>query len=557
MVDGSKTPGFQGSGRRWRLRSTSADVSGQDYGDPMGRRVNDRQQEVLRWVADGCPAGRWPEGDFSYKTSAAALRSRGLVSVRGHARTWTAVLTEAGAHYLEHGNYPPGATRRLLTTPSTHPRALADPAELDLGAGASETLEQARSLMERLQREGRITVEGPEESTRAHYRRVLHACRVHSLAPEGHELLFTGRSAGDIVILLSTGSPAESTDWDRIRTTARKITANTDALRTALETSSILDRISEGLRPRAVELLLELAEHLRGHGLRLGINVKLKTPKVIIQVGTRKRDLTLTEIVDEVPHAPTSAERIALRRAPWTQVPKFDAVLSGRLCIRVERDGYATTPTKRNGYPEYRRNADEWSDEKRKPLERRTSEIARAIKKGVVDDEDARSREEQRRAEAHEAHLRELAAERRKWEEIRGRARETALLELREATFARAFEAWQWAEELRLFAERLDAAASASGSLDERPRLREWLDWARALADEADPITNLDQLDDGLFDAEPSADDLRPHMEGWDPSAPHKDYGAAYRSAEPQTPRMPQPRPWHPGMQGRPTWWRR
>ncbi|HMQ66886.1 MAG TPA: hypothetical protein PJ992_11385 [Arachnia sp.] len=141
---------------------------------------------------------------------------------------------------------------------------------------------------------------------------------------------------------------------------------------------------------------------------------------------------------------------------------------------------------------------------------------------------------------------------RRKWEKIRSRAREKALLELRDATFARAFEAWQGAEELRLFAEQLETAASARGALGERPRLREWLDWARTRADETDPITNLEQLDDDVFDAEPSADDLRPHMEGWDPYAPRKDYSWA----EQQPPRAPQPQPWHPGMQGRPTWWR-
>ena len=95
--------------------------------------MNDRQLEVLRWVADGCPEGKWPEEDFSYKTSAAALKARGLVSIRGHARTWTAAVTEAGTHYLEHGTYPPGSTRRLLAVPPIGPRADADPADLGLG----------------------------------------------------------------------------------------------------------------------------------------------------------------------------------------------------------------------------------------------------------------------------------------------------------------------------------------------------------------------------------------------------------------------------------------
>lgn len=72
----------------------------------MDRRVNERQLEVLRWVADGCSEDRWPENDFTHRTSAAALKSRGLISIAGRGRTWSATITEAGTHFLEHGTYP-------------------------------------------------------------------------------------------------------------------------------------------------------------------------------------------------------------------------------------------------------------------------------------------------------------------------------------------------------------------------------------------------------------------------------------------------------------------
>ena len=70
----------------------------------MARKpVNARQLDVLRWVADGCPDGVMT--DFSYKTTAVALRNRRLlkVSKRGG---WHAELTDDGRHYLEHGGYP-------------------------------------------------------------------------------------------------------------------------------------------------------------------------------------------------------------------------------------------------------------------------------------------------------------------------------------------------------------------------------------------------------------------------------------------------------------------
>ncbi|PRA06181.1 hypothetical protein CQ019_01880 [Arthrobacter sp. MYb229] len=520
----------------------------------MDGLVNERQLEVLRWISDGCPEGKWPEDGFPYKTSAAALKSRGLVTITRHGSTWTAAVTKAGTHYLEHGTYPPSASPKAPTVPAVRAhRAVA--VDLGLGDGASETLAQAKALIAQLRDSERITVADPVESTRARYRRVLHACRVHHLVPEDHELRFTGRSSGEIVIMLSTGSSADSSDWDRIRTTTRKITTNLDVLRKALETTSILKPVSEPLRPRAIEIVLDLAEHLRAHDFKLGANTKLKTPKLFVQDDTRRRNLYLTEILNEVPHVTTAAEQRELLRAPWTRIPKFDSSPSGRLQLHVERDGTHEVKIDRQNY-RYERNGDTWSDEKKKPLERQVREIAREIKKGVIDDDDALERQKQRHAEAHEAHQREQAAQLRAWENLRDHARAKAILELREATFARAFEAWQGAQELRAFAKQLETEATAQGLLANRPKLREWLEWARIRADDIDPLANLEHLDDGVFDAEPSADDLRPHMEGWDPLRHRKDYSAGFGKPEQQQVHLPQPRAWHMGMRDRPSWWR-
>lgn len=96
-----------------------------------------------------------------------------------------------------------------------------------------------------------MIVADPSESERARYRRLLHACRVHRLIPAGQELRLTGRDEGDIVIPIGDGSDQATSDWERIRTTSRRVTTNLAALRRALEASSILDAISDDLRPRA------------------------------------------------------------------------------------------------------------------------------------------------------------------------------------------------------------------------------------------------------------------------------------------------------------------
>ncbi|MDF1705051.1 MAG: excisionase [Aeromicrobium sp.] len=89
----------------------------------MDPRVNERQLEVLQWVADGCPEGRWPDGDTSHKMSANALKSRRLVKIRKGTsveKRWEATITEAGRHYLEHGDYPAGHVWSRVTMAPIH-----------------------------------------------------------------------------------------------------------------------------------------------------------------------------------------------------------------------------------------------------------------------------------------------------------------------------------------------------------------------------------------------------------------------------------------------------
>ena len=73
----------------------------------MPRPLTFRQLDVLRWIGDGCPPGRW--ADETHKASARALASRGLAQVgrpKSTGGAWSATLTEVGRYYLDHGRYP-------------------------------------------------------------------------------------------------------------------------------------------------------------------------------------------------------------------------------------------------------------------------------------------------------------------------------------------------------------------------------------------------------------------------------------------------------------------
>lgn len=510
----------------------------------MSQAINARQLEVLSWIADGCPGGHWPVDDFSYKLSAGALQNRGLATLQGRGRAWSASITDAGTYYLKHGEHPPrhGASRtvgRTSASATDEPSPEATPA---ISLKAAETLAEARELIQTLSAEGTVELRDPVESTRALYRRLLHACREHHLVPTGLELRFTGRDAGDIVIALVDGSTKAESDWLRIRTTARRITINVDALRRALQSNPRVLAVSDELRPRAIEFAVALAHELRAYDLRLGVNVKLKTPKLFIQVDGQRRDIRVFEVRKDVPHVRTRDEDREARRNPWKNFPTVDSVPSGVLRVTVARSGWDK---------DYQRKQDQWSDKPKTPLEKQARLIAREIKAGVVNDNDERDRRMQAQAEQLEALDRKRSEERRVWEAIRRDAYGKAQEQLRQTAFDGAYSSWTGASELRHFCDALESSMLTSGEA-ESATIQTWITWARSQADALDPTKNLGLLNEMNFEVTPSDDDLRPFMEGWHPNAPQKDYS---RPAAPSG-SVTNSAPWHPGLRGKPSWWR-
>ena len=87
----------------------------------MPRPITSRQLDVLRWIGDGCPPGRWI--DETHKASAQALASRGLAQVgrpKSTGGAWSATLTEAGRYYLDHGRYPAANRPAVRATDDAH-----------------------------------------------------------------------------------------------------------------------------------------------------------------------------------------------------------------------------------------------------------------------------------------------------------------------------------------------------------------------------------------------------------------------------------------------------
>lgn len=69
--------------------------------------LTEKQVQVLRWIAEGCPSGIMT--DEFLRISAAALRRRVLVTTSGRGVSWKAKATKAGREYLREvdGSDPP------------------------------------------------------------------------------------------------------------------------------------------------------------------------------------------------------------------------------------------------------------------------------------------------------------------------------------------------------------------------------------------------------------------------------------------------------------------
>ncbi|NEA30760.1 hypothetical protein [Streptomyces sp. SID13031] len=312
---------------------------------------------------------------------------------------------------------------------------------------------------------------------------------------------------GDLIIRLSQGSPGDATDWNRIRLNVRRTITDPQALIAAIAEKPHCLKVTDSSVPRAIKLTGALAKAAIAAGYSIGINTKPQTPKLFFQAGQWQRDLTLEEEYDEIRHVTTAEDRQALRQRFWRPPPAYEKVASGRLRLLIDRGGSDKTFS--------------WSDEKGARLERRLADILEEVRLGLAEDEQERLEANRRWAEQQAEWDRAKAEKRSLWHNALAAARVPALEDVRHRTFRRAYDQWTAAGQIRAFCAALEAAAKDAGSPSHLP---EWIDWARAAADELDPTITHSRLGDIDFNRAPSPDDLRPYLGDWSPHRPEKEY---------------------------------
>jgi hypothetical protein len=230
--------------------------------------LNNCQLAVLQRIAGG---DELRDTDNAARRSAAALRDRGLVAI-SRRDGWHATLTQTGQFYLDHGHHPDRPTENLPTSTPTSPNSQA-PRQSQTQRQRRPLLVTARQLMDRLEdNTGTVIVADPDATTRAAWRRAIHAAKKGGVVPSGYHLRHRGRDTGDLLIELIEGDHPDTKHWS-----PRQQLALPDSIDQPHPVIAKLRRhpghldVTEASQDRALRILhaLLVEWERRGHGAEL------------------------------------------------------------------------------------------------------------------------------------------------------------------------------------------------------------------------------------------------------------------------------------------------
>ncbi|NMM92383.1 hypothetical protein B2J88_50515 [Rhodococcus sp. SRB_17] len=445
--------------------------------------LNNRQLEVLRWVGEQCPPREWP--DSTYKTVAAALQNRRLITVSKKGGRWTATLLDAGRYYLDHGTYPDGHLKPkkritdhspVRTVVRNVPRALSDGA--DASAEKPEpktpTLTPSRQLLHDVSEAGGTLTRNTTDD-RTNYTGLVSAINRHAMAPEGQRLVMESGSTYYEKIFRFEDLPTWKTTPPRDVVDAPRIGRWHPAAAQIRDDNG--SRFSSEVRTRALRILHALATEAetRGHSVSMlpknnprgdGRYAHKETGQLIISIRGHHFYVDLQQLDDYTPHTPTPQELEKQRKWEWSKPPRWDTAPGRRLRLRVYGDIF-------RGWDE------KWADSK--SLKIRVEDHladAMAIIEASVDREES-CRAAELRAIEEQARRREAAEQL-----VAGRHAENVRAEVLDRQFAD----WQHTGALRQYLEAMAAGIDTITDTEARTSATEWLRWCERHVDSLDPL---------------------------------------------------------------------
>lgn len=460
--------------------------------------LTESQLAVLRWAADGCPAGMFE--DARWKVSAYVLRDRRLLTVSKHGGGFAVGVTEAGEHYLDHGDYPDGhwLTRRLpkpagrsglvVETPKVStPAKPRKPAVPRVPASRQLVLDVVASG-------GRLEIDNrtPAHSWSQVVARVKAAIR-YGFIPEGKLLRSEGGYGRKHVVELVDQPEWMTRTLDPIRVPA-SLTKPHPVVQQIRDDKRIL-QFTAPARKRALRLLQALVAEAVRRGYRVpGINkdewgrrdIPHRDGVIVIEILGHRVALGVAERNDRIAHVPTKKEIADHERYSPNRIPTHDSVPNGRLSLRVH-----------GGY-EYRQSG--WNDGKQ-ALEELLPEVLQEVELRANGMEERRLEEVERKA-----------AEQRAWEHAFAQAEISMIEAHRASVLDQQLERWERAG--RIAAYLIEMRVEVDGITDEAERTAttEWVAWATEHVKDANPLRHALHMPAAQ---QPTAENMKPHLGRW------------------------------------------
>ncbi|WP_018599375.1 hypothetical protein [Mycobacterium sp. 155] len=446
--------------------------------------LNARQVDVLRWIYDDCPDGRWT--DFTFKTTANALASRRLVTVSKRGGQWSAAILPAGEHYLTNDTYPHGhwAKRRHtvrveLDTP-TCPAAIAHRpvAANPTGAAArpkqqppADGLTPTRKLVQDIVDAGGILEINTKDDDTS-YRSLVGIINRRGMAPDGQEVLMVrGKTYHHVVFRLSSVS-----DW---QTTPLAETLSIERIGrwhpavAKLREEKRLDSIGKELRGRAFRLLHALAKEAeaRGHSVRVPTRDRHGDRQdssnlngdLIVKVGDIECSVDIWQPKDRVDHVPTREEIEREKKYGWGP-RRYDYVPSNRLSVALDTNSRFSSKLS-------------WTETKTISLATRLPDVIMTFDRWAVIDAEGKEAERRAEIEKRDREAREDALARDAYMQHALGERLTADL-----------GDWELANRLRAYLAAQRDRVTAMASSEERTAAEEWLQWCDRYVHKLDPV---------------------------------------------------------------------
>lgn len=451
----------------------------------MGRGINAQQKAVLAWLAEG---GSSNPPEPTYKQSAVALANRGLAHVQRVKGVWTASLTDAGRHYVEHGTFPDdppvnGPASGKPTAPNaTKPEV----------ASLTPALPPTDQLIADVQAAGDLlVVPDPRDS----YAQLVQTSIRHGKVPAGKRLVLTCTSYREGTVALVAKPQWMSEGPVPVKVVGRL--RNPHPIVASVRDNPRRLPYRREVRQRALRALdsIALAAVERGWEVRAPNAPRTANSRVellAIDIQGHVFCLSINEESNRVPHTPTVQELEEKKRWSWTRIPEYDSTPSGRLAITIDRGSTVLQSTFRDT-----KTIDVFD---RLPLLMHELELRAAS------------------AEDHRIERERQEAERRsRWERVRAEA-EVQLVEThRESTLLECAHRWLQHQQVTDY---LSAATDSLKRLDpaDKAEAEEWLAWCHQHLARLNPLIDIAMP----TDPEPTPEALRPFMRGLSPHGPDR-----------------------------------